>query len=140
MAARSLFAALIDHGVRDTAGVQKTCVRCFAIRPVPPSSAVDYCFDGLNIPIFCNAVRVNPRDIIVADNDVWSSGLDRPRPWYGSGNTGIQRTAFFHRLRVPPSMHVPVTNGISSLRSITTTATMRPKRQSATCAEPQENG
>ena len=79
MAARSLFAPLIDRGVRDTAGVQKKLL--FAASPFeqcPPSSVAHYCFDGLNIPIFCNAVPVNPRDIIVVDNDVWSSGLDRP--------------------------------------------------------------
>jgi hypothetical protein len=90
MAARN-FGLLIDRRVRDTACIQKeTRVSRLARGAVRPSSVSHFRWGGSNIPIFCDAVPVNPGDIIVTDNDGWPRSRS-PALMIGFGAHWIQR-------------------------------------------------
>jgi regulator of RNase E activity RraA len=41
----------------------------YALGPVPSTSVSHYRFGGMNVPVTCDGVQVNPNDIIVADQD-----------------------------------------------------------------------
>jgi regulator of RNase E activity RraA len=69
MAARGFTGAVIDGGVRDIPQLKRIGFPVYATGPVPSTSVGHYRFGGSNIPIDCNGVRVNPNDIVVADQD-----------------------------------------------------------------------
>src|SRR5678815_2260295 len=66
---RGLAGAVIDASVRDTPQIGKLQFPVFS-RGVAPSTSINhYRFAGANIPVTCAGVRVNPGDIISADED-----------------------------------------------------------------------
>jgi regulator of RNase E activity RraA len=69
MFARGFAGAVIDGGVRDLPQLKKIGFPVYATGPVPSTSVGHYRFAGMNIPIECDGVKVNPNDIIVADQD-----------------------------------------------------------------------
>ena len=69
MFSRGFAGAVIDGGVRDLPQLKKIGFPVYATGPVPSTSVGHYRFAGMNIPIDCDGVRVNPNDIIVADQD-----------------------------------------------------------------------
>ena len=66
---RGLTGAIIDGGLRDTPHIKKIQFPVFSRGIVPSTSVNHYRFGGMNVPIDCAGVRVNARDIIVADED-----------------------------------------------------------------------
>jgi regulator of RNase E activity RraA len=69
MFARGFAGAVIDGGVRDLPQLKKIGFSVYATGPVPSTSVGHYRFAGMNIPVECDGVKVNPNDIIVADQD-----------------------------------------------------------------------
>ncbi|MEO6912349.1 MAG: RraA family protein [Edaphobacter sp.] len=69
MFARGFVGAVVDGGVRDLPQLKKIGFPVYATGPVPSTSVGHYRFGGMNIPIDCDGVKVNPNDIIVADQD-----------------------------------------------------------------------
>lgn len=69
MFARGFAGAVVDGGVRDLPQLKKIGFPVYALGPVPSTSVGHYKFGGVNIPIDCDGVKVNPNDIIVADQD-----------------------------------------------------------------------
>lgn len=69
MFSRGFAGAVVDGGVRDLPQLKKIGFPVFSTGPVPSTSVSHYRFGGMNIPIDCDGVRVNPNDIIVADQD-----------------------------------------------------------------------
>jgi len=66
---RGLAGAVIDASVRDTPQIKKLQFPVFS-RGVAPSTTINhYRFVGMNIPVTCAGAKVNPNDIIVADED-----------------------------------------------------------------------
>ncbi len=66
---RGFAGAVIDASVRDTPQIRKLQFPVFS-RGVAPSTTINhYRFAGANIPVTCAGTRVNPNDIIVADED-----------------------------------------------------------------------
>jgi 4-hydroxy-4-methyl-2-oxoglutarate aldolase len=66
---RGLAGAVIDGSVRDTPQIAKLQFPVFS-RGVAPSTTINhYRFAGLNIPVTCAGAKVNPGDIITADED-----------------------------------------------------------------------
>lgn len=66
---RGLAGAVIDASIRDTPQIRKLQFPVFS-RGVAPSTSINhYRFVGMNIPVTCAGVKVNPNDIIVADED-----------------------------------------------------------------------
>ena len=66
---RGLAGAVIDAGVRDTPQIKRIQFPVFARGIVPSTSINHYRFVGRNVPVTCAGVRVEPNDIIVADED-----------------------------------------------------------------------
>jgi 4-hydroxy-4-methyl-2-oxoglutarate aldolase len=66
---RGLTGAVIDASVRDTPQIRKLQFPVFSRGVVPSTTINHYRFGGANIPVTCAGVRVNPSDIIVADED-----------------------------------------------------------------------
>ncbi|MEO7653556.1 MAG: RraA family protein [Bryobacteraceae bacterium] len=66
---RGFAGAVIDAPVRDTAQIKRLQFPVFSTGIVPSTSVNHYRFVGKNIPVMCSGVRVNPNDIIVADED-----------------------------------------------------------------------
>jgi regulator of RNase E activity RraA len=66
---RGLAGAVLDAGVRDTPQIRRLQFPVFSTGVVPSTSINHYRFVGANIPVTCAGARVNPRDIIVADED-----------------------------------------------------------------------
>jgi regulator of RNase E activity RraA len=64
-----LAGAVIDGGVRDVAQVRRLQFPVFSRGVSPGTSINHYRFAGSNVPVTCAGVRVNPNDIIVADED-----------------------------------------------------------------------
>src|SRR5271170_3047326 len=60
MAARGYAGAVIDGGVRDVAYLRKIGFPVFATGIVPSTSVHHYRFAGVQIPLVCNGVPVNP--------------------------------------------------------------------------------
>jgi regulator of RNase E activity RraA len=69
MKARGLTAAVIDGGVRDTPQIGRIQFPVFSRGIVPSTTINHFRFAGANIAVTCAGVRVNPGDIIVADED-----------------------------------------------------------------------
>src|ERR1700723_964213 len=66
---RGLAGAVIDGSVRDTPQIRKLQFPVFS-RGVVPSTTIDHFrVTGTNIPVTCAGVRVNPGDIVTADED-----------------------------------------------------------------------
>jgi regulator of RNase E activity RraA len=66
---RGFAGAIIDASVRDTPQIRKLQFPVFS-RGVAPSTTINhYRVTGVNVPVTCAGVRVNPRDIITADED-----------------------------------------------------------------------
>ena len=66
---RGLAGAVIDAGIRDTPQIKKLQFPVFSTGIVPSTTINHYRFAGSNIPVTCAGARVNPNDIIVADED-----------------------------------------------------------------------
>ncbi|MDE1177289.1 MAG: RraA family protein [Edaphobacter sp.] len=69
MFSRGFVGAVVDGGVRDLPQLKKIGFPVYSTGPVPSTSVTHYRFGGMNIPVDCDGVRVNPNDIIVADQD-----------------------------------------------------------------------
>jgi len=66
---RGLAGAIVDGSVRDLPQVKRLQFPVFT-RGVAPSTSINhYRFAGANIAVNCAGVRVNPNDIVVADED-----------------------------------------------------------------------
>jgi len=66
---RGLAGAVVDASVRDTPQIKRIQFPVFSRGVVPSTSVNHYRFVGMNVPVTCAGVRVNPNDIIVADED-----------------------------------------------------------------------
>jgi len=69
MKARGLVGAVVDGSVRDTPQIRKLQFPVFSRGVVPSTTVNHYRFAGVNVPVTCAGVRVNPGDIIAADED-----------------------------------------------------------------------
>jgi regulator of RNase E activity RraA len=69
MSARGYAGAVVDGGVRDIPQLKRVQFPVYALGPVPSTSVGHYRFAGADIPIVCDGVKVDPGDIIVADQD-----------------------------------------------------------------------
>jgi regulator of RNase E activity RraA len=69
MFSRGFAGAVVDGGVRDLPQLKKIGFPVYALGPVPSTSVGHYKFGGVNLPIDVDGVKVNPNDIIVADQD-----------------------------------------------------------------------
>ena len=66
---RGFAGAVIDASVRDTPQIRKLQFPVFS-RGVAPSTSINhYRVAGVNVPVTCAGLRVNPGDIVVADED-----------------------------------------------------------------------
>lgn len=69
MKARGLAGAVVDGSVRDTPQIGKMQFPVFS-RGVAPSTTINHFrVAGVNVPVTCAGAKVNPGDIIVADED-----------------------------------------------------------------------
>lgn len=69
MKVRGFAGAVIDGSVRDTPQIRKLQFPVFS-RGVAPSTTINhYRVAGVNVPVTCAGVRVNPGDIVTADED-----------------------------------------------------------------------
>jgi len=66
---RGFAGAVIDASIRDTPQIKKLQFPVFSIGVVPSTTINHYRFAGSNIPVTCAGARVNPNDIITADED-----------------------------------------------------------------------
>jgi regulator of RNase E activity RraA len=66
---RGMAGAVVDGSVRDTPQIRRLQFPVFSRGVVPSTTINHYRFAGLNVPVTCAGVRVNPGDIIVADED-----------------------------------------------------------------------
>src|SRR5215475_10726241 len=66
---RGFAGAVIDASVRDTPQIRKLQFPVFSRGVVPSTTINHYRFAGVNVPVTCAGVRVNPGDIITADED-----------------------------------------------------------------------
>jgi regulator of RNase E activity RraA len=66
---RGFAGAIIDASIRDVPQIKKLQFPVFSIGVAPSTSINHYKFAGANIPVTCAGARVNPNDIIVADED-----------------------------------------------------------------------
>jgi regulator of RNase E activity RraA len=69
MKVRGFAGAVIDASVRDTPQIKRLQFPVFSIGVAPSTSINHYRFVGRNVPVQCAGVKVNPNDIIVADED-----------------------------------------------------------------------
>jgi regulator of RNase E activity RraA len=69
MRARSLAGAVVDGSIRDTPQLRRLQFPVFSRGVVPSTSINHYRFAGVNVPVTCGGVRVNPGDIVTADED-----------------------------------------------------------------------
>jgi regulator of RNase E activity RraA len=60
---------VLDASVRDTPQLRKLQFPVFSRGIVPSTTVNHYRFVGMNVPVTCAGVRVNPGDIITADED-----------------------------------------------------------------------
>jgi 4-hydroxy-4-methyl-2-oxoglutarate aldolase len=66
---RGLTGAVIDGAVRDTPQIRRIQFPVYSRGVSPATSINHYRFVAKNVPVTCAGVRVNPEDIIVADED-----------------------------------------------------------------------
>lgn len=69
MKVRGLAGAVVDAAIRDTPQIRRLQFPVFSVGVAPSTSINHYRFAGANVPVTCAGVRVNPNDIIVADED-----------------------------------------------------------------------
>ncbi len=69
MKARGFAGAVIDGSVRDTPQIRKIQFSVYSRGVVPSTTINHYRIGGVNVPVTCAGVRVNPGDIISADED-----------------------------------------------------------------------
>jgi len=69
MKARGLAGAVIDASIRDTPQIRKIQFPVFSRGVVPSTMVGHYRFAGVNVPVSCAGVTVNPGDIVTADED-----------------------------------------------------------------------
>ena len=69
MKARGLAGAVIDASIRDTPHIKKMQFPVFSRGVVPSTMVGHYRFAGVNLPVSCAGVKVNPGDIVTADED-----------------------------------------------------------------------
>lgn len=69
MKVRGLAGAVLDAGVRDLPQINRIQFPVYARGITPATSINHYRFAGMNVPVTCAGVRVNPGDIIAADED-----------------------------------------------------------------------
>jgi len=69
MKARGLAGAVIDASIRDTPQIKKIQFPVFSRGVVPSTMVGHYRFAGVNVPVTCAGVKVNPGDIVTADED-----------------------------------------------------------------------
>ena len=69
MFARGFAGAVVDGGVRDLPQLKRIGFPVYSTGPVPSTSVSHYRFGGMNVPVDMAGTRVNPNDIIVADQD-----------------------------------------------------------------------
>jgi 4-hydroxy-4-methyl-2-oxoglutarate aldolase len=66
---RGFAGAVIDASVRDTPQIRKLQFPVFSRGVVPSTTINHYRVAGVNVPVTCAGVRVNPGDIVTADED-----------------------------------------------------------------------
>lgn len=66
---RGFAGAIIDASVRDTPQIRKLQFPVFSKGIAPSTTINHYRFAGMNIPVTCAGVKVNPGDIVTADED-----------------------------------------------------------------------
>jgi 4-hydroxy-4-methyl-2-oxoglutarate aldolase len=66
---RGFAGAVIDASVRDTPQIRRLQFPVFSRGVVPSTTINHYRVAGVNVPVVCAGVRVNPGDIITADED-----------------------------------------------------------------------
>src|SRR5579862_407184 len=66
---RGLAGAIVDGSVRDLPQIKRLQFPVFSRGIVPSTSINHYRFAGANVAVTCAGTRVNPNDIIVADED-----------------------------------------------------------------------
>jgi 4-hydroxy-4-methyl-2-oxoglutarate aldolase len=66
---RGFAGAVIDASVRDTPQIRKLQFPVFSRGIVPSTTINHYRVSGVNVPVVCAGVRVNPGDIVTADED-----------------------------------------------------------------------
>ena len=66
---RGFAGAVVDASVRDLPQIKRLQFPVFSRGIVPSTSINHYRFAGANIPVTCAGARVNPNDIVVADED-----------------------------------------------------------------------
>jgi len=66
---RGFAGAVIDGSVRDTPQIRKLQFPVFSRGIVPSTTINHYRFAGVNVPVTCAGVHVNPGDIVTADED-----------------------------------------------------------------------
>jgi 4-hydroxy-4-methyl-2-oxoglutarate aldolase len=69
MKVRGFAGAIIDGSVRDTPQIRKLQFPVFSRGVVPSTTINHYKFAGVNVPVTCAGVKVNPGDIVTADED-----------------------------------------------------------------------
>ena len=69
MKARGFTGAVVDGSVRDLPQIGKIQFPVFSRGVVPSTTINHFRFAGVNVPVTCAGARVNPGDIIVADED-----------------------------------------------------------------------
>ncbi len=69
MKVRGFAGAVIDASIRDTPQIKRLQFPVFSIGVAPSTSVNHYRFAGVNVPVTCAGAKVNPNDIIVADED-----------------------------------------------------------------------
>jgi len=69
MKVRGLAGAVVDGSVRDLPQIQRIQFPVYSRGVSPGTTIGHYRFAGVNIPVTCAGVKVNPNDIISADED-----------------------------------------------------------------------
>jgi 4-hydroxy-4-methyl-2-oxoglutarate aldolase len=69
MKARGLAGAVVDASIRDTPHIKKMQFPVFSRGVVPSTMVGHYRFAGVNVSVSCAGVKVNPGDIVTADED-----------------------------------------------------------------------
>lgn len=66
---RGFAGAVVDAAVRDTPQIRRLQFPVFSRGVVPSTTINHYRVTGVNVPVTCAGVRVNPGDIVTADED-----------------------------------------------------------------------
>jgi regulator of RNase E activity RraA len=69
MRARGLAGAIVDASIRDLPQIQRIQFPIYSRGVAPGTSINHYRFKGSNVPVTCAGVKVNPNDLILADED-----------------------------------------------------------------------